>query len=647
MAQTLFSLLDLLASRFRSNSENEEENQQPNENNLISVTVSDTEPQSQPRSRSHTETTRPSNLPNQNPNNNNNNNISRPNKSPVLPRQQRSMTTTGDPSKLSPDFLRPQNRNDLLNQLYQKPKDGTTTTTTTTTGATLTGSEVQPQQPPPMNLSESQPVISTSQSMIDNNQNSIAASTDSHKPLMESTNLVNNNMVIGSTDGGIEMQEYIDNESSDGLNYATETPMGENCEKEEPKKEPLKPFNHKEFSVGFVKYFLFLIILMLFVAAFATGYGIFEIYAGCRFTTTKFVYWPEWGKATHALSRALLNCFLCMFPYCLLFCFFGDKVTRVPLYISATSSLGASAWAIFNAMKPMLKPTLALLPSYGFFVIALVASSHYVGHKIKSPTFRHLFMGQFVMAAITLVLYDFLIVPFYVDATSIQKSVVRILIHPGISALNLFISRSCSSRINPYIPGTQAFPVLIFMWFSTYYGRFFNSNMSLTMMTITMSIVSILELLWRTTLKPRDKKIVNAICGYCFKKQLTHSANFNNIYRDFLRLEQLYENVSIVTAACVYLGYYNVFDPENLSYSRILSGMAIQYALEWATDAISMYIESRYYRMDVLSFQKPAKGFYFMITYTFLLGMAYSTSRIILIASNEWLGDSNDFGSSH
>eukprot|EP01133_Synstelium_polycarpum_P000178 gene178-214_t len=441
----------------------------------------------------------------------------------------------------------------------------------------------------------------------------------------------------------IEMNDYTGQEDdytdSDNLDMAEECAYDgdENEDDFEKKDAPPPPFSHKEFGIELFKYFGSMLTSVLLVSTVAIAYAMFEMYAGCRFVNINFSDWPQWGIITHSVSRIVLNTALCMYPYILLTTFFGFKETMVCLWIGLAASVGSSAWATFNVVKPVLNQTLALLPSYFFFVVALLSSAHYMGRKVKSATFRHLFMGQFVLAAIALVIYDFALVPFYIQTNSINKSIVRILIHPGICAIALFVSRACSSRITPIIPGTNVFPVLIFMWFSTYYGRFFNSNMSLLFMTGTMVIVSLLELVWRTTLRPRDKKIVNTICGYCFNVELQHSNNFDRIYRDFLRHEQMYENTSIITACAVYLAYFSVFDATHFNYSTILTSMAIQFGLEWATDIISLYIESRVHHMDVLRREKLPKGFYFIICYTFFLGISYSTSRIILINENKWL----------
>ncbi|EGG13339.1 hypothetical protein DFA_11100 [Cavenderia fasciculata] len=410
-------------------------------------------------------------------------------------------------------------------------------------------------------------------------------------------------------------------------------------EEEEVEEEKPMIFTHKSFFINIGKYFGSMLGMVILVSCVAVAYGLFEIYAGCRFVdNTEYSTWPFWGVVTHSISRIVLNTALCMYPYLLLTMFFGFKKTMVCLWISLGASIGASVWSTYNVVNPVLNQTVALLPSYFFFVVALLGSTSYLSRKIGSPTFRHLFLGQFVLAAIILIIYDFLLVPFYITTTSINKSVVRIVIHPGLCAAALFVSRACSSRIKPDVPGTNVFPVLIFMWFSTYYGRFFNSVMSLGFMTGTMVIVSLLELVWRTTLRPRDKRIMNAICGYCFKKELTHSNDFAKIYRDFLRHEQLYENTSILTACAIYLAFYSVFqDDLGGNYARVLSSMAIQLALEWSTDALSLYIESRVHKMEVLKIEKLPKGFYFMICYTFFLGMAYSTSRIILITEDKWL----------
>lgn len=159
-------------------------------------------------------------------------------------------------------------------------------------------------------------------------------------------------------------------------------------------------------------------------------------------------------------------------------------------------------------------------------------------------------------------------------------------------------------------------------------------------MSGTMAIVSLTELLWRTTLRPRDKKIMNAICGFCFKKRLTHSQNFDKIYRDFLRHEQLYENTSILTSCFVYIAFYNVFDKSQLDYTTLFSSMAIQFSFEWVTDIISMYIETRIYKIEALHWKNPPKYFYFMLLYTFFLGMSYSTSRVILLGEGKWFNQS-------
>ncbi|KAF2071220.1 hypothetical protein CYY_007454 [Polysphondylium violaceum] len=696
MATSLFSLLDLLASRFRSDSDNDNTDENPSS---ISIQVSDTEPQSQPRSRSHTETTRPAGFaPNRSPN-----------RSPNISRQNRSHTTVLDPNAppgaLSPTsgpgllsvnhpISRQHRRSTQFNPNRRSigsvprpvgavPTDPTKlpTTTTTTTATTATPIDennnnnnnlVVPQLHTPSlelnnNNEQNQPIT-----LVVPNSDGTSITTTSTAPAQNKTanELQVSSFAVGSiiatTPGfqdpnqiyssqeGIEMQEYIDQEddgeyTDDDIPIGEEFPIEEEYDQdppeEEAKKELKEPFNHLAFFKVFGKYFSKLLVLTLMVSFIAVSYGVFEIYAGCRFVDINHEDWPTWGIAVHAVSRVILNFALCMYPYVLLLSFFGFRDTLVCLLIGIVASSGASVWAVVNTVKNYLDPTLALLPSYFFFVVALLGSSHYMGRKINSPTFRHLFMAQFVLAAVALVLYDFLLVPWYTRSGSVSKSVVRILIHPGICATALFVSRACSSRINPKVPGTQVFPVLIFMWFSTYYGRFFNSSMSLLFMTGTMAIVSLLELFWRTTLRPRDKKIMNAICGYCFKRKLTHSTNFDKIYRDFLRHEQLYENTSILTSCLVYIAYYNVFDKEGLSYSTLFASMAIQFSLEWVTDLVSMYIESRVYNMDVLHYEQPPKGFYFLVCYTFFLGMAYSTSRVILISEGKWLADINSGGS--
>ncbi|GAM17366.1 hypothetical protein SAMD00019534_005410 [Acytostelium subglobosum LB1] len=444
----------------------------------------------------------------------------------------------------------------------------------------------------------------------------------------------------------IEMKDFTQDGEYDDEEAATQDGADEfNGEEEEEvideaeikKYPPAPPFSNRAFFSEVLYYFGRLLILVLLVSTVSVGYGMFEIFLGCRFVDVSEDTWPLWGKITYSISRIVLNTCLCMYPYILLSLSYGFRMTLVCLPIGIASSMGASAWATYNIFRPVLNHKLSLLPSYGFFVIALLASATYVGKKLKSRNFRHLFMGQFVLAAVALVFYDFFLVQFYITTDDqIKKAVIRVVVHPAICAIALFISRACSSRIRPYHRGTNVFPVLIFMWFSTYYGRFFNSNMDLGYMTGTMAIVSLLELIWRTTLRPRDKKIINAICGYCFNVELRHTNNFERIYRDFLRHEQMYENSSIITATAVYLAYFHVFDPDNLNYSRILAGMAIQFALEWVTDLLSFYIESRVHKLDILYRERHPRGFHFMICFTFFLGMAYSTSRIILINEGKW-----------
>ncbi|KAM9995463.1 hypothetical protein ACTFIY_001655 [Dictyostelium cf. discoideum] len=727
MATTLFSLLDLLASRFRSDSQEGQDSQEGENTSALSIQVSESEPQSQPRSRSHTEVSRPPNLPTNNNNNNNNNHnnnpnrVVRPNRSPIQTRQQRSHTTALDPNGLppgvgvDPNLLSPQTRqqrsgsqlrpNNLnrdpsrrnstnlprrpLSTTLQPINNTTPTTTSATTKTETTPSTLEVPTIPidsnnnnnnnneneqPKSITLQVPTIVELQTPIQeeinlekekigpspipnfNTPSNLLNTSYAAGTVLVTPPLFTSNDPMNSSKDGIEMKGYGDGDDQDEYGDEDQYDEYDDADRDddqqnkedieqpiealEEKKEPLPPFSHKDFIRVFGTYFLKILGLTLAISIMAVGYGCFEIFLGCRYIDTSSATWPYWAIVTHSISRTILNFSLCMFPYFLLLTFFGFRDTIVPLIIGLISSSGASAWAIYNTVHELLDQTLALLPSYFFFCVALVLSSHYMGRKINDPTFRHLFMGQFALAAIVLVLYDFAILPWYVKTSSINKSVVRILIHPGLCAMGLFVARACSSRIKPKTPGTNVFPVLIFMWFSTYYGRFFNSNMSLLFMSGTMAIVSLTELLWRTTLRPRDKKIMNAICGFCFKKRLTHSQNFDKIYRDFLRHEQLYENTSILTSCFVYIAFYNVFDKSQLDYTTLFSSMAIQFSFEWVTDIISMYIETRIYKIEALHWKNPPKYFYFMLLYTFFLGMSYSTSRVILLGEGKWFNQS-------
>ncbi|KAN0030187.1 hypothetical protein ACTA71_009948 [Dictyostelium dimigraforme] len=252
-----------------------------------------------------------------------------------------------------------------------------------------------------------------------------------------------------------------------------------------------------------------LTLIALLVTTIACIYLTFYIVLGNRFVfyDTK----PKWGLATSIIAGVINEQLLVTIAYSVLTSQFGFKNTKCGLPVAILFSLASVVFTTCGRIYG-LSGTADFIPKYLLTLGNIIIVSFIVGFKsFKSKLFCLWVSLPYISMGIILIAYDYFLIKWYIkDSTGeFEKSVVRIVIHPVITAILLLISRFCINQLAYLKPRSVISLMLIPICFNSFYGRLFGNTMdTLQGVVISSLILSLLEIIWKCSLRARDSFIV-------------------------------------------------------------------------------------------------------------------------------------------
>ncbi|KYQ99937.1 hypothetical protein DLAC_03903 [Tieghemostelium lacteum] len=388
-----------------------------------------------------------------------------------------------------------------------------------------------------------------------------------------------------------------------------------------------------------LKYHWDLFIIAVLVTLISCAYITFYITFGSRYVFVEDKdQWPKWGKIASIISGVVNEQFLVMIGYCILRSQFGHKQTKVAIPLALCFSLASILLTTFGRIYEF-DGAVNYIPKYMLSLGNIIFVSLLIGYKsFKRPMFAFWFTLPFVVMVLVLVIYDFFLLKWYIRSTSeISKSIIRIIVHPVITAVCLLISRVSASQMIPHKPRSTIAFILLPLCFNTFYGRFFGTTMnSLAGVAVSGLLISLVDMIWKCSLRLRDSFIVRYLCR-CSKDASFYMQHNLPLYAEYQSHELIYEISANFVATFLVVTYFYVYS--SVSYIPFqFKIMAMQLSFTFVTEFVVAYVSLSYLKLPIIiPFSKRPSGFLFVTIFCWLVGIAYSSIRIINILNGNWI----------
>eukprot|EP01132_Coremiostelium_polycephalum_P004170 gene4170-5219_t len=417
---------------------------------------------------------------------------------------------------------------------------------------------------------------------------------------------------------------------------------GENGgEKEEKLFVKSKSYFRKEYFKETFKYHLQLFWISIIVVIIACIFITFRITFGTRYIfLPSFKDYPTWGKYSSVIAAVGNELIITSFGFTVNFSQFGYKKTKCALPVAILFLIASATYTTISIVYD-LKGTVGYLPKYALALTNVIVVSLIIGIKtFKRPGYAFWYSTPFLLMGICLIGYDYLLLKFYLaDTTSdISRSIIRILVHPFITAVCLLVARICANQIAIHKPRSVIAFILIVLVFNTYYGRFFGNTMNtLVGVTISSMVLAFVDMIWKCSLRARDSILVKLIMKCSQNASFYLKINYP-LYAEFQSHELIYEIASNFVSTFLIITYFFVYNPSNLNLKFQFSVMAIQLVFSIGTELIVTYVSLSVLKLHIIiPFKDRPKNFMFITNFSFLVGLAYSSVRIINILHNKWI----------
>ncbi|KAF2069018.1 hypothetical protein CYY_009666 [Polysphondylium violaceum] len=384
--------------------------------------------------------------------------------------------------------------------------------------------------------------------------------------------------------------------------------------------------------------FIFTIMLTLVSCAYISFYVTFG---------SKYIFdenkdhWPKWAKVSTVITGIINEQFLVWIGYSILRSQYGHKATRVGLPLAIILGIASACFTGFGRVYE-IEGSLNYIPKYLLSIGNILTVSFLIGWKsFKSKMFFVWFSLPFLFLFVILIVYDYFLLKWYMkdSTTDLARSIIRILVHPLITAFCLLFSRFCANQISHIKkPRSIIAFCLIPLCFNTYYSRFFGNTMnSLFSVAISSLIISFADMFWKCSLRARDSFIVRFLCR-CSKNASTIMQHNVALYAEYQSFELIYEMASNFVATFLVITFFFTYNPHDIDYGFQFKIMAIQVAFSIFTEIIVAYVSLAFLKIPiVIPWSKRPPGFLFILHYAFLCGLAYSSIRIVNILNGRWI----------
>ncbi|KAK5575441.1 hypothetical protein RB653_006574 [Dictyostelium firmibasis] len=382
-----------------------------------------------------------------------------------------------------------------------------------------------------------------------------------------------------------------------------------------------------------------LTLIAILVTTIACIYLTFYVVLGNRFVFDKTK--PKWGLATSIIAGVINEQLLVTIAYSVLTSQFGFKNTKCSLPVAILFSAASAAFTTCGRIYG-LSGTSDFIPKYFLTLGNIIVVSFIVGYKsFKSKLFCLWVSLPYISMGIILIAYDYFLIKWYIkDSTGeFEKSVVRIVIHPVITAILLLISRFCINQLAYLKPRSIISLMLIPICFNSFYGRLFGNTMdTLQGVVISSLILSLLEIVWKCSLRARDSFIVRFLCRCSGNAAAVMQQNLP-LYTEYQSFEMIYDLTSTFVSTYMVCCYFFVFTTNYGSdISKQFKIMAIQLAFSIVTEILVAYVSLAYLKLPiVIPYKKRKDGFLFITCFSFLSVIAFITIRIINLLHDQWI----------
>jgi len=404
-----------------------------------------------------------------------------------------------------------------------------------------------------------------------------------------------------------------------------------------PKNWVLKEYWYQAFRYHGVL-FIFAAILTLVSCAYISFYVTF---GSKYFFDEDKDHWPKWAKVSTVITGIINEQFLVWIGYAILRSQYGHKDTLVGLPLALILGIASACFTGFGRVYE-IEGSLNYIPKYLLSIGNIITVSFLIGWRsFKSKMFAVWFSIPFLFLFVILIIYDYFLLKWYMkDSTGdLARSVVRIIVHPLITAVCLLFSRFCANQIS-YIKKPRSIIAfcLIPLCFNSFYGRFFGNTMnSLFSVAISSLILSFADMIWKCSLRARDSFIVKCLCK-CSKNASAIMQHNLPLYAEYQSFELIYEVASNFTATFLIISFFFTYNPHNINYEFQFKIMAIQLAFSILTELVVAYVSLAYLKLPIIiPWSKRPPGFIFILHYAFLCGLAYSSIRIVNILNGRWI----------
>ncbi|EGC40328.1 hypothetical protein DICPUDRAFT_25237 [Dictyostelium purpureum] len=382
-------------------------------------------------------------------------------------------------------------------------------------------------------------------------------------------------------------------------------------------------------------------LLSFLVTIVVCAYVSFYIILGNRFIFYNKDDRPKWGLATSIIAGIINEQLLVTVSFCVLTSQFGFKATRPAIPYAAFFSIASIVFTTCGRVFS-ITGTGDFIPKYALVLGNIIIVALVVGIKtFKSKLFCLWIALPYVLLGIILIIYDYFLIKWYIKESTgeFSKSVVRIVIHPLITAFCLLISRFCANQLGCHNPRSVISLMLIPIAFNSFYGRLFGNTMeTLSGVVISSSILAALEIVWKCSLRARDSFIVRFLCR-CSKNASTIMQQNLPLYTEYQSFEMIYDVTSTFVSTYLVIVYFFTFtNSPGAGIEKQFKIMAIQLAFSIVTEIIVAYVSLAYLKLPIIiPFKKRKQGFLFITIYSFLTVIAFISIRIINVLHGQWI----------
>ncbi|EFA85398.1 hypothetical protein PPL_02401 [Heterostelium album PN500] len=397
--------------------------------------------------------------------------------------------------------------------------------------------------------------------------------------------------------GDIELDIVVGSKDKDG---ADETPTPGELKDDELGHS--KEFKVKEsyfqwkYLKGALGYHAFHLLIVAIVTLVCCLYISFYVTFGSHYINVPYEEWPLWSKVSWVITGIVNEQFLHSMGFAIIRSQYGHKLTKCLIPYHVVIALLSAAFEIYSRVT-RLQGSVLYIPKYMLALADIILISYLFGYKVLKKKFFVLWFSlPFLFMAVFLIIYDYSLLPFFLkkSTTEITRSVIRILIHPAITAVCLLVSRFCANMIKDYdIPPRSILSLtLIPIVFNTFYGRFFGNSMgTLLGVTISSLVLSFTDLFWKCSLRARDSFIVKYLCR-CSKNASVIMKHNLPIYAEYQSFDLIFEISSNFISTFLIITYYLVYSPSELDIGFQFKVMAIQLAFSLGTEIVVSYVEN-------------------------------------------------------